>query len=378
MSEPASILLSGMLAGTPGQGGATWAVLQYLLGLRRLGHDVTFVEPVEGLEAAGPGGPSARLFDAVADRFGLHGEAALLDPATGAVHGLARADLQAAADRADVLLNISGVLTDDDLVGAADVRVFVDLDPGFTQLWVDAEGVDLGFDRHDRFVTIGQSIGAPGSRVPSCGLDWIDTLQPVVLEHWPEAGPVPPGGALTTVGNWRSYGSIHHDGVHYGQKAHALRPLFDLPERTGASFVLALGIDPAETDDLEALAAHGWTLVDPVEAAGTPERYADFVRGSRAEFGLAKSGYVEAACGWFSDRSVCYLASGRPVIAQDTGFGAVLPTGEGLFAFAEAEGVAVALEALESDYGRHARAARELAEDLFDSDLVLARLLACL
>lgn len=367
------IVVAGMLAAVPRQGGATWAVLQYVLGLRRLGHEVIVVEEVEpeGFAAV------AERFAALAGEFELGPHAALIERGTGATAGLQRADLLRAATGADLLLNISGALTDEAVLAAVRVRVFVDLDPAFTQLWHAAEGVDMGFDRHDRFVTIGREIGRPGCDVPTCDRAWITTPQPIVLDHWPPAGEVVHDG-LTTVGHWRAYGSIHHDGVHYGQKAHALRPLIDIPQRARAPFLLALGIHPDERDDLAALDRHGWRLLDPAAVAGTPADYRAFVQGSWAEFGIAKLGYVVSRCGWFSDRSLCYLASGRPVIAQDTGFGSWLPTGEGLFAFSTADDVAAAVDALRADYPRHRRAARELAEAVFDSDRVLPELLACL
>jgi hypothetical protein len=213
--------------------------------------------------------------------------------------------------------------------------------------------------------------------VPTCGRAWITTLQPIVLAHWPVAGPTAQR-ALTTVGHWRAYGSIEHGGVHYGQKAHALRPLLELPRRSGARFALALGIHPDERRDLAALGEPGWELLDPARVACTPDAYARFVRGSWAEFGLAKSGYAAARCGWFSDRSVCYLASGRPVLALDTGFEPDIPTGAGLLAFSTVEEAVGGGDDLRGDYERHRRGARALAEDLFDSDRVLGRLLACL
>ena len=364
------IVLSGMLAGVPGQGGASWAV-QYLLGLRRLGHDVLFVEP------AAPDPRSRAYFDRLVARFGLQGAAALLDPATGASTGVSRTELREFAAGADLLLNISGMLADEELLGAIGVRAFVDLDPAFTQLWHAADGIDMGFDRHNRFVTIGGRIGSPGCPVPACGRDWITTLQPIVLEHWPVAEDTLQH-ALTTVGHWRAYGSIEHDGVHYGQKAHTLRALLELPQRSGARFTLALGIHRDERRDLAALDEHGWELVDPDRVACTPDAYAAFVRGSWAEFGLAKSGYAAARCGWFSDRSVCYLASGRPVLALDTGFAADIPTGDGLLSFATADEAVAGVEALRGGYEHHRRAARTLAEDVFASDRVLGRLLACL
>ncbi|MEY2513795.1 MAG: hypothetical protein QOJ89_1153 [bacterium] len=365
------IVLSGMLAGVPYQGGASWAVLQYLLGLRRLGHDVLFVEPAVADVR------TRAYFDALVDRFGLHGRAVLLDPASGATSGIARARVLEFAAGADLLLNISGMLADDELLAAIAVRAFVDLDPAFTQLWCEADGIDMGFGRHNRFVTIGGRIGAEDCAVPTCGQDWITTLQPIVLEHWPVAGRCQ-RDALTTVGHWRSYGSIEHGGVHYGQKAHALRGLLDLPRRSGASFTLALGIHEDERCDLAALHEHGWELLDPALVARSPDTYADFVRGSWAEFGLAKSGYAASACGWFSDRSISYLASGRPVLALDTGFGADVPVGDGLIAFSTVDEALAGIESLRGGYERHRRAARVLAEDVFESDRVLGRLLACL
>jgi hypothetical protein len=367
------IVVAGMLAGVPRQGGATWAVLQYVLGLRRLGHDVVVVEEVETSGFA----DAARRLEALAAAFDLGPRVALVDRGSGACAGLSRAELLRVAGGADLLLNLSGTLTDPDLLAAVRLRVFVDLDPAFTQLWHAVDGVDMGFDAHERHVTIGRAIGHDGCTVPTCGRDWITTPQPIVLEHWPVAGDAAPA-RLTMVGHWRAYGSIHHDGVHYGQKAHSLRELLDVPAVATADFTLALGIHGDEREDLAALNRNGWDLVDPDAVAGTPEDYRAFVQGSWAEFGVAKLGYVASRCGWFSDRSLCYLASGRPVVAQDTGFPSWLPTGEGLFAFADSAGVAAAVEELRSDYPRHRRAARALAEDVFDSDRVLPELIACL
>lgn len=377
MSERLSIVLSGMLASVPGQGGASWALLQYLLGLRRLGHDVLFVEPIETGGSSGATTEATAYFAAVVERFGLHGRAALLDAASGATLGVARADVERFADGADVLLNVSGRLADEDLLGRIGVRAYVDLDPAFTQLWAGVEGIDLGFDRHNRFVTIGLAIGDEACPVPTCGRDWITSPQPVVLEHWPVAeGPA--REALTSIGHWRAYGSVHHDGVHYGQRAHSLRALVGLPELLPVPVVLALGIHSDERADLAALRDGGWRLEDPALAAADPDRYARFVAGSWAELGIAKSGYVASACGWFSDRSACYLASGRPVVAQETGFSAFLPSGEGLLAFASADEAVAAVEAIRARYPAHRRAAREIAEQHLDSDRVLPRVLACL
>ena len=159
---------------------------------------------------------------------------------------------------------------------------------------------------------------------------------------------------FTTVGNWRGYGSIEHEGIFYGQKAHSLRQFIGLPRRTNAKLMPALAIHPEETRDLTALRENGWILLDPAEVARDPRRYREFIQGSRGEFGIAKSGYVASRCGWFSDRSACYLASGRPVLAQETGFSEFLPTGEGLIPFETEDDVLAGIDALRSDYPRHA------------------------
>ena len=263
--------------------------------------------------------------------------------------------MREAACRSDLLVNISGMLHDQELLDLIPRRAFLDLDPGFVQLWQEAQGVDMRLDAHTHFVTIGLSIGRPDCAVPTCGRKWITTKQPVVLSHWPVADQVS-CQAVTTVANWRGYGSIVHDGVFYGQKAHSLRSLITLPTRTSEIFLLALSIHPEERQDLDALAANRWHLVEPASVAGTPGDYQRFIQGSKAEFGIAKSGYVNVRCGWFSDRSVAYLASGRPVIAQETGFSRFIPTGEGLFRFETAEDVLEKIGQLNQDYTRHSRA----------------------
>ena len=364
------VVVGAMLAGVPRQGGATWAALQWILGLRRLGHEVLVAESVDELACA-------TWLRQIAGEFGREGDAARVRRRDGATAGISRAELLRRAAGADLLLNLGGRLEDEDLLARIPRRAYVDLDPAFTQLWHSAEGVDVGLDRHDRFVTLGWALGSPACPLPTCGRDWIRTLPPVVLRHWPVARLMT-DDALTTVGHWRSYGSITHRGVHYGQKAHALRPLIGLPGRAAMPLRPALGIHSGERADLAALRRNGWQLLDPDAVAATPAAYRDFVQGSWAELGIAKLGYVASRCGWFSDRSACYLASGRPVIAQDTGFGAALPTGDGLLAFSDEDGAVAAIERLLGDYEHHRAAARAIAEDLLDSDAVLPQLLEAL
>jgi hypothetical protein len=379
MPAKRTILVSGMIGADPGQGGATWAVLQYVLGLRRLGHEVYLVEPIsaKALRPAGRGlanSENAKYFTKVVTEFDLIDRSALVAEGAKETCGLSYDRLETIARQADALINISGMLTDENLLKSIPIRVYLDLDPAFNQLWNKVEGVNMRFAGHTHFVTIGLGIGEPGCPVPTCGLKWLKTLQPIVLEHWESAGRFT-YDAFTTVGNWRGYGSIEHDGMHFGQKAHSLRRFFDLPAQTHESFLLALSIHPDETRDLSALAKNGWCLIDPAKVAGSPYAYREFIQASKAEFGIAKSGYVVSRCGWFSDRSVCYLASGRPVVAQETGFSRHLPTGEGLFAFTNTEDVVQAAETVRADYKKQAARARSLAEEYFDSARVLPKLL---
>ncbi len=390
MKKKLTIIVSGMIAAEPGQGGATWAVLQYVLGLRRLGHEVFFVEPVQApaLRPAGialAGSDNVRYFQSVCVAYDLCDSSALLLAGTRETFGLSYEQLQRVAARADLLINISGMLADENLIGKIRVRAYLDLDPAFNQLWHAVSKIDMRFAAHTHHVTIGQNIGSEKSeignrkseiacRVPTCGLNWLKTWQPVVLEHWPVAHEIK-HAALTTIANWRGYGSIDFNGVNYGQKVHSLRQFVSLPTLTDEKFSLALAIHPDEKNDLAALNENRWQRLDPARVANTPQAYAEFVRGSKAEFGLAKSGYVNARCGWFSDRSVCYLASGRPVIAQDCGFAKLLPCGEGLFAFRTIDDVLRAVDAMNADYARHAKRAREIAVEFFDSDKVLKKLL---
>ena len=359
-----------MACSVPGHGGATWAALQYVLGLRALGCDVLLLDEVRG-----PGDPAARercLAELVA-AFGLEGRAALLTGG-GRALGFDYADVLAFAASADLLINLAGTVRDPRVLEAAPRRLLVDLDPAFTQLW-HAQGVDVGIAAHDRFASVGLRLHAPECDVPDGGVRWEPTLPPVALEHWPVATEAPREG-LTAIANWRSYGTLEHDGVRYGQKAHSVRALIDLPHRLGGDPPrFALLIDPSETRDVAELHRHGWVLIDAAHETATPESYARFVRASEAELGIAKEGYVVSRCGWFSDRSACYLASGRPVVAQRTGWQHVLPEGEGLLGFDDAAEAADAVAAVRAEPARHGAAARRIAEEHLDARRVLPALL---
>ena len=376
-----NIAVVGGVAGVPRQAGIAWVMLQYLLGFRRLGHGVFFIDPLAP-EALTPRGASlaastnAAFFHRLMAEFGFDDASSIL--VTDGSHATAGQSYEAVKEivaQSDILLDISGKLRDPELLAAARRAVYLDIDPAFTQLWQEVQGIDMGLGGHSDFVTVGLNVGQPDCPVPTLGLDWITTLQPAVLERWPVT-PAPKAGPLTTIANWRGYGSIEHQGIFYGQKVHALRELITLPTLTSEVFELALEIDPGEVKDLASLAANRWRVVSPDDVAGTPASYQAFIRASKAEFGFAKTGYTASRCGWFSDRSICYLASGRPVLAQDTGFANALPAGRGLLTFSTIPDVLDAIDSLNENYEDHARAARALAEEHFDSDRVLRRLLS--
>jgi hypothetical protein len=253
--------------------------------------------------------------------------------------------------------------------------VFLDIDPGFPQMWHEL-GLHDSLAGHDTFVTIGQNIGGANCAIPTCGLIWITTPQPVVLEHWPVVESAR-RGAFTSVATWRgAYGPVEYKGTTYGLRVHEFRKFALLPCLTGFRFELALDIHPSEQSDLKLLQDGGWTLLDPSLVARDPSAYQGFIRESVAEIMVAKHMYVATNSGWFSDRSMCYLASGKPVLAEDTGLSGWYPVGVGLVTYRTLEEACAGARAITDDYARHARAARELAEEYFDSDKVLARLVA--
>jgi hypothetical protein len=365
-----TITIAGSLAQGSERGGHCWVFGQWLLGLRRLGWDVFFLD-YEDEEA--PLRPEDReRLARVLRGFGLQDGYALLAPA-GRTSGRSRKDALAAVRDSAVLINVMGFLRDEEFLGAAARRVFLDIDPGYGQVWRELGLVDV-LSGHDDFVTIGQNVGHPSCGVPDAGVSWITTLPPVVLDEWP---PVVGGTDWTTVATWRGpWGPVTYGGQVLGSRVHEFRKFASLPVRVRPPYELALDIHLDESADLALLRANGWSLVDPTRAAGDPGAYRAYVQRSRAELCVAKNIYVEMRSGWFSDRSACYLASGKPVLAQDTGFTETLPAGEGLLAFSTMEDAIEAVGEIEGDYDRHAAAARRVAEEHFDSDRVLGELLS--
>jgi hypothetical protein len=364
-------IVAGALANKPGSGGEAWVRLSWILGLRRLGFDVYFVECLAADEETGRG-----FFEEVVADFELAQRCGLLGPGGEALAGLSEAALGEVAAEAEVVFNISGHLDGGPVLERPRRRAYVDLDPGFTQVWHADPALPFELGGHDSYVTVGLNIGTGGSRIPGGGIEWIPTLPPVVLEEWP-ATPVPRAPLrFTTVATWRSpYGQVQVDDRLAGLKHHEFRRFLELPEQVPeATFELALDIHEGDRVDREALIAHGWKLVPPREAAGTPESFRSYLQGSTAEFSVAQGVYVEGRTGWFSDRTAAYLASGRPALVQDTGLER-LPADEGLLGFGDPREAAESAARLAADPEPHARAARSFADRHLDSDRVLGSLL---
>jgi hypothetical protein len=367
-------LLAGAIAGKARNGGEAWVRLNWLLGLRRLGWEVFFVERL-----ATPADSVAQPYlEAVMTEHGLGERWALLDETGESIAGLSLGELEAVVGEAEVLFDHSGNLGPGALREAARTRVYVDLDPVYTQVWHEDPAIAFTVAGYDRHVTVGLNLGRGDRPLPGGGVGWIPTLPPVVLDRWPCA-PAPSAEPLrfTTVATWRSpYGRLSVAGRLAGAKHHEFRRLLELPGRVeGATFELALDIHPGDAADLEALLGAGWTVVSPREVASGPAAFAGYLRGSGAEFSVANGAYVAARCGWFSDRTAAYLASGRSALVQDTGIDGTLSVGEGLLTFADLAGAEEAARRIVADPAGHAEAARELARSHLDSDLVLGRLL---
>lgn len=365
------ILFAGIIARYP-FGGVTWCSLMYLAGLRALGHEVFYVEdtgecvydPVENTRATDPRYGTSYINEAL-NAIGLDDRWSFVNY-DGSYHGRSRADVQRYCADAELFINLSGGSWFwRDEYARIPRRIFIDSDPAFTQLAIaKAEPWYVEFFRgFDHLFTFGANIGTPCSPVPTSDFMWRHTWQPVTIDDWAPARE--PRDRFTSVMTWQieSFTDVG------GNKDQEFLKFIDLPARTRQRFELAVNGPGA------LLRGFGWNPVQAMEVSRTPALYRDFIHASKAEFGVAKHTYVAHHSGWFSDRTACYLASGRPALVQDTGWSRHLPVGEGLLAFSTIEEAAAGVQLINLDYERHARRAREVAAAHFDARVVLGALL---
>lgn len=376
------ILVLGYIVRGP-LGGLAWHHLQYVMGLTRLGHDVYFVEdsddypacydPTTDSMGTDPG-YGLRFIAETFERVGLSDHWAYFDAHTNRWFGTLGEGILDICASAELLLNLSGVNPLRPWLCSVPARALVDTDPVFTQIRHLTEPAARALaEQHTAFFTFGENFGRPGCTIPDDGFPWRPTRQPMVLDAWPVT-PGPADGRFTTVMQWDSYPAREYNGRRYGMKSVSFEPYFELPTQTHAQFELALG---SPTAPRELLKSKGWSVLDPREPTRDPWTYQAYIRESKAEFTVAKHGYVVSQSGWFSERSAAYLASGRPVVAQDTGLSTNLPAGLGLQVFTTPEEAEAAIEVVGRDYHQHCKASRELVEAHFDAQAVLYSLVEC-
>jgi hypothetical protein len=366
------VVLAGYLVRYP-LGGYAWQALHFLSGLRELGCDVFFYEDTAYYaDAYVPGADAMQSSDydygvrAAGAFFAAHGFGdawAFWDAAADRHHGATAERTRAALADADLFVNLAGVNRVPAARRPRAVAAYVDLDPAYTQLRLAAGDHALAgmVGEHQVHFTLGENVGTPACRIPSGGFHWRPIRQPVAAALW-EPEPIDPAAPFTTVGKWDAAGrDVTFEGEVFGwRKRTEWFRFLDLPRTTGQRFCVAMDV-ASRPDDLARLRAAGWEVIDPLAVSRDPHVYRAFIRRSRGEFTVAKDVNVRLRSGWFSDRSACYLAAGRPVVNQDTGFDEHLPVGEGLFAFRSPDDAAAAFAAIAADYPRHCRAARALA-----------------
>lgn len=372
----ARIIITGYMIRHPVAGNLL-AYFHYVLGLHRLGHEVMYLEESgwsyscydpETREWQDHPDTGLRIVKTLMAEYGLDIPVCYVNRETGKVEGAEWDEIKRMLSASDLLINIGGVcwLTEFHLCRR---RILIDLDPLFTQ--VDLFGAKLINDYHYHF-SYGSNIGKPNCTIPTNDINWLPTVPPVVLEVWGEAFPAE-NAPFTTIGNWSAYGGIIFDGEHYGQKDEEFLRLINLPQYTAQT--LELAISGASIEVRKELETTGWKVRDAGEEVSIDvQTYQNYILNSRGEFSAAKNAYVKTRSGWFSDRSVCYLAAGLPVILQNTGFSDWLPSGNGVLAFSSLEEAVSCIEKVNADYLTHRSAAREIAEKVFNYKVVLPRL----
>ncbi|MFZ2445983.1 MAG: hypothetical protein WAW37_06475 [Syntrophobacteraceae bacterium] len=382
------IIVTGLVGLYP-VGGVAWDYLQYATGLFKLGHDVYYHEdtwswPYHPIERTYSHNPQYSV-DYLRDFFETN-VPGLLDRwhylhLHEMSYGMSRERFDEVAASADLFLNVSGACMVPENLSPRCAKIFLDTDPGYNQIMLSerfswSENVErwcASVAAHDRHFTYAENIHGADCLVPRLDFDWKTTRMPVDMEHWEDLAHIVPSGPWTTVMTWNAFkGKLIYKGVEYGSKGAEFEKLMDLPKRVSVPLKVAVG---GVSAPLERLARAGWEVADGPEATVTPAMYQDFIATSRGEISPAKHVYVALRTGWFSCRSACYLAAGRPVVVQDTGFTSIYPSGEGLMAYGDAKEAAEGLASVEADYARHSAAAQGIAREYFDSGKVLTKLI---
>ena len=373
-----TVCISPGTADYPQAGGHQWAYLNWVLSLRAVGCRVIWLEDVGGLLATRPVEQAAADVATLAarlERWGLGAALALADFRGWPVEpplAADRLDLDAAAEASDLLMNFT-YEAPRSVLSRFRRTALVDLDPGLLQIGMDTR--DLHVAEHDAYFTIGETVGTPQARFPDGGVRWQHAPPPVFLGAW-EPLPPPAGAAYTTVTNWWGEYVLLDGQIVDNEKRSAFLPLLYLPTRVPVRLELALTPDEhTMATDGRLFTEHGWTVRDAWQTCGTLEAYREYVRRSRGELSAAKASCRILANAWVSDRTVCYLASGRPAVVEHTGPSRILPDADGLFRFRDVEEAAAAIDAIEANPERHSRRARELAEEHFEGERIVRGIL---
>lgn len=375
------IIVGAVISLSPFSAGMAWNWMHLAVGLRKLGHDVLYLEEVGPEWCVDTNGHPCRLEQSVNRRlfldvmrqFDFEDRACQIVRGQDVSLGRSRQALTAWAREADLIINMAGHVTADFVLEKVKRRVYVDQDPVYTQLWHDEYGKDLNFKTHDVFFSVGLNIGTPHTPIPDCGIVWHHLLPPVVLEYWPFE-IAPSCRRFTSVASWKGYKRLCYRGEWYGSKYDEFRLFAPLPSLVDQTFEVTMRRYREEEDGIQLLRKYGWIVRRSSEVIALSS-YQRYLHLSRAEIGIAKNAYVKARSGWFSDRSAHYLASAKPVLAQSTGFEQHLPTGRGLLTFREMDEAVAGVEAINGDYEGHCRAARELAKEWLEYTKVLPKML---
>jgi hypothetical protein len=369
-----TVCVAANTIGYPEAGGQFWVYLNWALGFQSLGCRVVWLEGLVDDHGDDALRASIANVEARLRPYGL-GDAVALFSWSG--HMIPRRILGDARDvddvEADLLLNIAYHVPKD-VLGRFKRSAFLDIDPGLSQVWMSTG--DMTVAPHDTYFTIGETVGQPEARFPDGGRSWTYTPPCVALDWWPSCEPAAPGVPFTTVSHWEMDEWEQDDGELYrNDKRTGFRPFLDLPRHTSQRLELALSPDEGDAAECAALRERGWSIVDAYDVARTPWQYQGYIQRSRGEFSCVKPSCIRRQNAWISDRTICYLASGRPAVIQHTGPSRFLPDDAGLFRFRDLPEAIRGLETVARDYERQCRLARALAEEFFDARRVVPRLL---